>query len=609
MNRLSSGNVREMIAQVAARNALNSQTVDAVIERTGGVPLFVEELTRAVLESGAVQLSAREIPVTLHDSLMARLDRLGSAKDVLQLGSVIGSEFSYELLHAVHPSGEQELESELRKLTDADLLYFHGLAPDATYHFKHALIRDAAYGALLKRRRRELHRLIARTINEKFSDLKAAQPELLARHWAEAGEAHQAITEWQRAGKAAEAGSAFTEARESYQQALALLDLLPESRERALRELELTQSIVPPLMATAGYSAPETVRAIKHAAVLAEKSGSLKQLVDLMIARGGAYDVAGNLQAGAALANRALKLALREGSPVSLGRAHTRQIATRFFVGDFAGVEEHFLAGLKFFEDPDVIRQPLGTITAVGFASLSVWMLGRADAARDREARMIAVGVAHSFDTIWKAYYAAFLGALLQQYDRAEAWAAQSLELAEQRQLAWIAAIARAALGDARWRLGRVADGIALLRRGIAEMLELEALIAVGFYTACLAEALEREGAILEALKTVEQALHLNSDQAVFRPEILRVRGELRFKQGQTELAEADFREAIVLAETMSAKAYELRTNASLARLLASADRRDEGRAALAEIYNWFTEGFDTVDLKEAKALLDELST
>jgi predicted ATPase len=152
-----------------------------------------------------------------------------------------------------------------------------------------------------------------------------------------------------------------------------------------------------------------------------------------------------------------------------------------------------------------------------------------------------------------------------------------------------------------------VAEGITLLRRGIAEMLEVEARPEVGFYTACLAEALEREGAIHDALETVEQALQLNSEQAVYRPEILRVRGELRFKQGQTELAEVDFREAIVLAQKMSAKAYELRTTASLARLLASQDRRDEARALLAEIYSWFTEGLDTVDLKEAKALLEEL--
>ena len=215
-----------------------------MVERTGGVPFFVEELTRAVLESGNAKLTGREIPVTLHDSLMARLDRLGPAKEVAQVGAVIGSEFSYELLHAVHPIAEEDLHGALRKLADAELLYVRGIPPEANYTFKHALIRDAAYEALLKSRRKELHRCVARTIDEKFSALKEAHPEVLARHWTEAGETEPAIAEWSRAGKAAEARNAFSEALESYQQALALLNLLPESPERDLRELELRQSVV-----------------------------------------------------------------------------------------------------------------------------------------------------------------------------------------------------------------------------------------------------------------------------------------------------------------------------------------------------------------------------
>ena len=245
LNRLSARNVRTMVAEVAAhKTALSDETIATVVERTGGVPLFVEELTRAVLESGDAKLTGREIPVTLHDSLMARLDRLGPAKEVIQIGAVIGSEFSYELLHAVHPIAEEDLQRALRKLADAELLYVRGIAPDATYQFKHALIRDAAYEALLKSRRKELHRLVARTIDEKFPALKEAHPEVLARHWTEAGETEPAIAEWSRAGKAAEARNAFREALESYQQALALLNLLPESPERDLRELELRQSVV-----------------------------------------------------------------------------------------------------------------------------------------------------------------------------------------------------------------------------------------------------------------------------------------------------------------------------------------------------------------------------
>ena len=190
-----------MVGEVAAHKALSEETIAAVVERTGGVPLFVEELTRAVLESGDAKLTGREIPVTLHDSLMARLDRLGPAKEVAQVGAVIGGEFSYELLHAVHPIAEEDLQRALRNLADAELLYVRGIAPDATYQFKHALIRDAAYEALLKSRRKELHRLVARTIDEKFPALKEAQPEVLARHWTEAGETEPAIAEWSRAGQ------------------------------------------------------------------------------------------------------------------------------------------------------------------------------------------------------------------------------------------------------------------------------------------------------------------------------------------------------------------------------------------------------------------------
>ena len=275
LNRLSTRNVRTMVGQVAAQKALAEQTIAAVVERTGGVPLFVEELTRALLESGNASLTGREIPVTLHDSLMARLDRLGPAKEVAQVGAVIGSDFSYELLHAVHPMPDQGLERALRSLADAELLYVRDIAPDATYQFKHALIRDAAYGALLKSRRKELHRLVARTIDEKFPALREAHPEVLGRHWTEAGETELAIAEWSRAGQAAEERSAFREALDNYQQAVSLLNELSPSGGRDLRELELRQSVVRMLWMTKGYSSAETLDAVERAAALADKSGNL----------------------------------------------------------------------------------------------------------------------------------------------------------------------------------------------------------------------------------------------------------------------------------------------------------------------------------------------
>src|SRR6516164_9105908 len=322
LNRLGTRDIRKMVTQVAAQKALTDETISAVIERTGGVPLFVEELTRAVLERGEAKLAGREIPATLHDSLMARLDKLGPARETLQTGAVLGSEFSYELLEAVHQLDDVELQRRLRTLTDAELLYVRGIAPEATYQFKHALIRDAAYEALLKSRRKELHRVIAHTINEKFPAIKQAHPEVLARHWSAAGETEHAIAEWTRAGKAAESRNAFKESLEGYQQAVSLVALLPESHERDLREFELRQSIYTMLYVGRGLAAPEAIEAIERVSALAEKTGSLVEYASYLSSRGFSAFFAGDLSAASMFADQILALGVREGSPTMLAHAH-----------------------------------------------------------------------------------------------------------------------------------------------------------------------------------------------------------------------------------------------------------------------------------------------
>ena len=610
LNRLTAHNVRTMVTQVAAKIALSDETVATVVERTGGVPLFVEELTRAVLESGDAKLTGREIPATLQDSLMARLDRLGPPKEVLQIGAVIGTEFSYELLHAVQPIAEEDLQRALRKLADAELLYVRGIAPDATYQFKHALIRDAAYEALLKSRRRDLHRLIASTIDEKFPTLKEAHPEVIARHWTEAGENERAIAEWSRAGEAAEARNAFKEAQESYRQAVAFLDALPESSERDLRELELRQSIVRMLFITRGYSASETIEAAERAATLAEKSGNLRQLVNLLIARGISAVIGGrDLPAASKLADRALDLALREASPSSLGRAHMLAMIARFYGGDLAGAEEHFIAGLQFFDHPTFRRVPGVAVAAFNYGSWSAWMLGHTDVARERMAMMMeAANGDNVYDVAFSTHFAAQLQTWTREYEQAEALAVRALELSEKHQFVEMAAYTRPILGRARVQTGHAAEGIALMRNGISALMESGSRMETRNCTVWLAEALECEGALREAFETLDRALQSNTSELIYQPETLRLRGRLQLKQGKPEMAEADFREAIALAHSMSAKAWELRAAMSLARLLDKQGKRDEARAMLADIYGWFTEGFDTLDLKEAKALIDELN-
>jgi class 3 adenylate cyclase/tetratricopeptide (TPR) repeat protein len=611
LNRLSARNVREMIVQVAARNAVASETVDTVVERTSGVPLFVEELTRAVLESGGAKLAGREIPVTLHDSLMARLDRLGPAKEVIQIGAVIGGEFSYELLHAVHPVSEEELQSALRSMTDAELVYVRGIAPEATYQFKHALIRDAAYEALLKSRRKELHGQVARTIDKQFPVLKEAHPEVLAHHWTEAGETAQAIAEWTRAGKAAESRNAFKEAQQSYEQALALLSLLPGSAERDLHELDLRQSIIRILPVTSGIASPERVDACARAIALAKQSGNLSQLVSLMYDTGRAAWIAGDFESAATLADEALELAVREGNPTNLGLAYGLQVIVRFARGDLAGAEEHFSRGLKFLEDATIWPLPLVRLDRLdpfGAAIRNAWALGRPDLACQRLDRMMA---AANEDNPAEVALSGCQGALsyhfLREHERAEMLAARALELSEKHQMPQIAGLARLCLGWARAWLGHPSEGVALIHQAIA------GLAAIGMHSDTLilflAESQALSGAIGDALETIEQVLQPNRPDAdVMRPEAFRLRGELQTKQGRREAAEADFRKALMLARGMGAKALELRAAMSLARLLRDTGRRDEARTMLAEIYNWFTEGLDTADLREAKMLLDGLT-
>jgi class 3 adenylate cyclase/tetratricopeptide (TPR) repeat protein len=590
LNRLSVHSVRTMIEQVAARQALSDETVAAVVERTGGVPLFVEELTRAVLETGNEKLTGREIPVTLRDSLMARLDRLGPAKEVAQVGAVIGGEFSYELIRAVHPMAENDLHGALRILADADLLYVRGIAPEAMYQFKHALIRDVAYEALLKSRRKELHRQVAHTIEEKFPSLKETHPELLARHWAEADEIENALVDWERAGKAAERRSAFMEALASYQEALTVLKMMPNSPERDARELALRQSALVVLLLVGGAT-PETMEAARSAIALARRSGNFSQLLHMMTARTFAVLIAGDIAAAAMLADETLTLARAQGDADSVALARGLQLLCCWYRGDLAGAEKHFAAGLQLFERPDLdgLSSIIATV-ALGVAGAIAYQLGRLALGRERQAKMIQI--ATNKENRWDVGSVGFIAAsfhnLVMEYEQAAQLAEHALELADQ--FPELSSHLQIQLGHARAQLGRAGEGIALIRRGIAGLLKLAPHPGLAYFFTFLAQAQQKAGDIDEALESIEQSVRVNPEVRMAQPEAFRIRGELRQAKGQAAPAEADLRESIALAQSMGAKAYELRSAISLTRLLAAQGRRAEPRAMLAEIYNWFTE-------------------
>jgi predicted ATPase len=278
-----------MTGQVAHRKALPTEVVEQIVAKTDGVPLFVEELTKMVLESGLLRagedhydltgpLPSLAIPTTLHDSLMARLDRLAAVKTIAQLGATLGREFSYELLQAVSPWDEATLRQGIQQLVEAEFLYQQGLPPQATYLFKHALIQDAAYQSLLKSTRQRYHQQIAQVLEARFPSVVETQPELLAQHYTEAGLTEQAIPYWQRAGQRAVERSAHVEAISHLTKGLELLTTLPGTPERTRHELDLQITLGPALMVIKGPAAPEAERVYNRARALCQHVGETPQL-------------------------------------------------------------------------------------------------------------------------------------------------------------------------------------------------------------------------------------------------------------------------------------------------------------------------------------------
>ena len=424
LNRLRSRSVREMIAQVAARKALADETVDAVVDRASGVPLFVEELTRAVLETGSAK-RIREIPATLHDSLMARLDRLGSAKEVIQIGAAIGSEFSYALLHAVHPIRDEDLQSAVRSATGAELVYVRGIPPDATYQFKHALIRDAAYEALLKSRRKELHSRIADVLVRQFAEKAISAPELLAHHYTEAGLFKEAVSYWLQAGEKASRNSANVEAISHLNKGLELLYTASDSPERARQELAFQAALGPALIAVKGWSAAETEAAYKRAVNLCEQIGNTPQLFAALYGEFTVYGVRQpEHQKAYKLALRFLSLAQQHQSSGAIVEAYFAVGYALFYLADLPGALQHLQRGIELYgtKPRRDLAEQYGHDPAVScryFAACTLWLLGYPERATKMalECVSLALSIAHPFSLAYAQVSAAVAFQLQRKTD------------------------------------------------------------------------------------------------------------------------------------------------------------------------------------------------
>jgi predicted ATPase/class 3 adenylate cyclase len=605
-----------LVQRVAGNKGLSDAIISEIITRADGVPLFVEELTKAVQIVSATPTGAHMVPATLHASLMARLDRLGLvAKEAAQIGAAIGREFSFDLMVSVARRSKEELLAALDQLVDAGLVFRRGTPPRATFLFKHALVQEAAYNVLLRGQCQELHARIARALEQEFPDDTTA-PEVLARHFAEAGLAEAAVENLVKAGRLAIARSATAEAEAQLTRALELLATLPDGPTRRRQELDVQVALGAALISAKGYAATETERAYARARELCAKIGETPQLFPVLFGQSVIHMLRAEHSAALEVSEELLRLAQRQENPAPVLVGHRVVGASLFHLGRFAEARDHLERTLALYnpardhalafvwaQDPRV--------RALSWLSWTLYVLGYPDQAlaRGREALADARAIGH-LPTL--AYAMVWNGTLLQlrrQHGAAQAASAELMSLArEQRFPLWEAA-AMIIGGWAQAAAGNVEAGLAQLRSGLAGWRATGAEGWLPYYLGVAADTCWRAGRSDEALKLARDALAKAENTAArwFEAELHRLIGEFLIANSERNEGERCLRRALTVASEQNAKMWELRASTCLARLWLDQGKPAAARELLVPIYGWFTEGFDTPDLREAKALLDEL--
>jgi predicted ATPase len=643
LNRLNRKQVETMIAQVAADKALSTEVIQQVVTKTNGVPLFVEELTKTVLASiesiGSIESVGFAIPPTLHDALMARLDRMGSAKEIAQVGATLGREFSYELLRTVSPLDEESLQRSLARLVDAELLYQREV-PNVTYLFKHALLQDAAYQSLLKSTRRQYHQQIASVLKERFSEIAETQPELLAHHYTEAGLIEHAIPYWQQAGQRSTQRSAFVEAIAHFTKGLELLKTLPDTPERAQREIMMQIALGGPLIATKGYAAPEVGLTYTRARELCQQVGETPQIFPVLRGLWAFYNVRAEYKTARELGEQCLSLAQRQKDSALLVEAHYALGNTLTFLGEFTLAQDHLEQGIAV-QNPQ--QHPFRTflygqdprVGCLSYSAAILWSLGYSDQAlkKIRKALALAYELSHPFSLAFALVTAAVLHQFRREPQAAREHAEACITLSTEQGFALVLAWGTILRGWAVAEQGQGEEGIPQLLQGLAAHRTTGTGSNRTYFLACLVEAYGKTGQTKEGLTTLADALAMADKigERYYEAELYRLKGTLtlqsqaslgQVKTGQDKSedantrpltpdpqagAEACFLKAIEIARKQQAKSWELRATTSLARLWQQQGRMKEAHEMLAVVYNWFTEGLDTKDLQEAKALLESL--
>jgi predicted ATPase len=630
LNRLERQQVEALIAHMAGGKALPIEVVEHIVTKTDGVPLYVEELTKMLLEADLLQeevdqysltgpLTTVAIPETLQDSLMARLDQMHTAKETAQLGAVLGREFTYEMLESISSQDEKTLQAGLTQLVEAELLYQRGRPPRARYVFKHALIQDAAYASLLRSTRQQVHRQVVRALEEQFSSMAETQPELLAYHCTEAGLAEAAVDYWIKAGQHAHERSAHVEAIAHFHNGQKVLQTLPDNPQRIQRDIILHLALIEAFQVTKGYAAPEVADTYARLRALSHQITDTSQRFQLLWGLVAFHTVRGDAQTACELGEQLVDLTAHDSDAVRILVAHRCLGTALSLMGDFAQARQHIEQVITLYKAQPQhssisrIRQDPAT-ACLGHSTMILWLLGYPDQARQRsdEAIALAKKLAHPFSLGYALYYAAQLYLLRGERRGAQALAEELMSLSTKHAFTQFSVHAT-----------RVRTLALAVQRPPAETLtdmqhHLDHLRAIGEgqdlppNLVLLAEAYGKSGNVKQGLELVAEALSVIDQTEARRSEAEahRARGTLLLQQDvpDEQQAETCFHQALDVAREQQAKSLELRAATSLARLWQPQDKRQEAYDLLAPVYEWFTEGFDTADLQEAKRLLKVLA-
>ena len=627
LNRLTRGQVEELM-QKQTKSALPEALVKQMYDRTGGVPLFVEEFTKMVQESGALEQTGegdpptwlrREIPATLQDLVMARLDRMEGEREIVQLAATIGREFSYELLAAVASVDEPTLQSELTKLIQAEIVYAKGHPPQCSYIFKHALLEDALYNTLVKGKRQQFHRRIAETLEAQFPQTAETQPELLAHHFTEAGLTEPGAGYWLKAGLRSQERSANVEAIGHLTKGLALVGTFPESPERDTQELQFLTTLGPTYIAARGYAAPEIGPILERARELCQLIDDPRQLFGIMLGTWEWRLVRGDLRVSADLAAEGMALAERLNDPGMLMEALFMPGVTLFYRAQFADARTHYEKALAGYDDRErtefwtAYSGHNASVTHRCYLALGLWHLGYPDQAVEvaREACELARMIGHAFSLGHAVDFTAFLYHYCRLGAEVQTAGEEEIAIATDQGFPLWQALGTLHLGAGMFMQGQRAEALPILLKGLSAFRATGAELRVPCYLGMVGDAYTQAGQFEDAHKALDEGLVIaeKNDERCHEAELHRLEGELHLAETNDQAAaEQCFHAAIETARRRQSKAWQLRATTSLARLWQRQGRRAEARAALAAIYDSYTEGFITPDLVAAKALLESLA-